>query len=402
MILKIGRICIYSLQIYLMRLIEWLFWIFAFIIFYSYIGYGILLWLILKIRSLFNKSVNKKNDLFYPQVSLIIPAFNEEDFIREKIQNTLSLDYPADKLQIIFSTDGSTDRTPDIIKEFPRLRLMHNLERKGKIAAMNRAMKTIADPYVIFCDANTLLNKDAVKEIIKHYQDPEVGAVSGEKKVISLADNNSAGKGESLYWKYESSLKKLDSAFYTVVGAAGELFSFRTDLYEEVEEDTLLDDFMISLRICQKGYRVIYEPAAFAMEKPSSNIREEQKRKVRISAGAFQSMWRLKKLLNPFPHPALSFQYISHRVLRWAVCPFLLPIIFILNIVIVLQKNNDYLYQVILILQVISYIMALMGWYISRSGRSSRMLNFPYYFVFMNISLYMGLKKFLSGGQSVL
>jgi cellulose synthase/poly-beta-1,6-N-acetylglucosamine synthase-like glycosyltransferase len=385
-----------------MRLIEWLFWLFAFIIFYSYIGYGLLLWLLIKFRSLFKKTNNKKKDFFYPHVSLVIPAFNEEDFIREKIDNTLSLDYPADKLQIIFSTDGSNDRTPEIIKEYARFHLMHNSERKGKIAAMNRAMKTITNPYVIFCDANTLVNKDAVKEIVRHYQDSKVGAVSGEKKVMSQADNNTAGKGESLYWKYESSLKKLDSEFYTVVGAAGELFSFRTDLFEEVEEDTLLDDFMISLRICQKGYRVIYEPRAFAMEKPSSNLKEEQKRKVRISAGAFQSMWRLKKLLNPFPHPALSFQYISHRVLRWALCPFLLPIIFILNIVIVLEKNNDYLYVLILILQITFYIMAIIGWYMSKSGRSARLLNFPYYFVFMNISLYMGLKKFLSGGQSVL
>src|SRR5688572_32881655 len=150
MILKIGRICIYSLQIYLMRLIEWLFWVFTFIIFYSYIGYGILLWLLIKIRSVFKKQVPIKDEIFYPHVSLIIPAFNEEDFIKEKIDNTAALDYPEEKLQIIFSTDGSTDNTPSIIKEYSRFVLMHNDERKGKIAAMNRAMRTITHPYVIF------------------------------------------------------------------------------------------------------------------------------------------------------------------------------------------------------------------------------------------------------------
>ncbi|MFL5789338.1 MAG: glycosyltransferase family 2 protein [Flavisolibacter sp.] len=385
-----------------MNTIEFFFWLFVLVVFYSYLGYGILLWVLVKFKSkVKKKNIVSNTENFVPAVTLIIPAFNEEDFIQEKIENTISLDYPKDKLRIIFITDGSTDRTPEIISGYGDIKLMHSDERKGKVAAMNRAMKMVDTPYVIFCDANTLLNKAALKEILKHYADPGVGGVAGEKKVIDLGNSNSAGEGESLYWKYESTLKKLDSEFYTVVGAAGELFSFRTALYDVVEEDTLLDDFMISLRICQKGYRVLYEPKAFAMEKPSADIKEEQKRKIRISAGAFQSMLRLTAILNIYRYPKLSFQYVSHRALRWAICPFLLPIIFLLNIVLVETSNHD-IYKCTFFLQCIFYLMAVLGWLVSRSGRKARLLNFPYYFVFMNISLYLGLAKFLNGRQTVL
>ena len=242
--------------------------------------------------------------------------------------NTLELDYPKDNLKIYFVTDGSTDGTNDILKSYPGINVLFTPERKGKVAAINHAMEYVSTPFVIFCDANTFLNKACVKEIVKHYSYESTGAVAGEKKVIDSSEKNSAaGSGEGIYWKYESILKKLDASFYTVVGAAGELFSMRTNLYEPVDTDILLDDFMISMNICKKGYRVMYEPAAFAMEAPSISIREEQKRKIRISAGGFQSIYLLKDLLNIFKYGKLSFQYISHRVLRWAVCPFLLPVI---------------------------------------------------------------------------
>jgi cellulose synthase/poly-beta-1,6-N-acetylglucosamine synthase-like glycosyltransferase len=336
---------------------------------------------------------------FFPHVTLIIPAFNEEDFIRQKIENTLSLEYPVDKLQVIFITDGSSDRTPEIVATYNQFTLMHSDERKGKVAAMNRAMNVVKTPYVIFCDANTLLNVEAIKEIVKHYTNKKVGGVAGEKKVLSESTNSSEG-GEGLYWKYESTLKRLDSEFYTVVGAAGELFSFRTELYDTVEEDTLLDDFIISLRICQKGYRVVYEKKAYAMEKASSNIQEEQKRKIRISAGAFQSMLRLIEILNVFRYPKLSFQYISHRVLRWAICPFVLPLIFFLNYL--LLNERHVIYYMLFVCQIVFYLFAFLGWKLSKFKRLSGFLNFPFYFVFMNVSLYMGLARFIKGNQSVI
>lgn len=384
-----------------MTAVELLFWILIIIVFYAYLGYGIAVWGLLSLRYLF-KSKQRSDEItsFQPAVTLVIPAFNEEDFITQKIKNTDSLDYPKELLKVVFITDGSTDNTPSVIAAYPQFTLMHSEERRGKVAAMNRAMRTITTPYVIFCDANTLLNKEAVKEIVKHYANPEVGGVAGEKKVINAEESNIAG--ESLYWKYESALKKLDSDFYTVVGAAGELFSFRTDLFEEVPEEVLLDDFIISLKICMRGYRVMYEPNAYAMEKPSANIKEEQKRKVRISAGAFQSIIMLKSILNVFKYPQLSFLYISHRVLRWAICPFVLPLIFLLNVIILIQDLHNYLYWWPMLFQSIFYCSAIMGWLLLKSGRKTGFLNFPFYFTFMNLSLYLGLVRFLKGNQTVL
>jgi cellulose synthase/poly-beta-1,6-N-acetylglucosamine synthase-like glycosyltransferase len=218
---------------------------------------------------------------------------------------------------------------------------------------------------------------------------------------MSLSADKAAGAGENLYWKYESYLKKLDSDFYSVVGAAGELFSIRTGLYEYVGDQVLLDDLIISLKICMKKYRIVYEPRAYAMEEPSQSIKEEQKRKIRISAGAFQSIGILKGLLNPFKYPKLSFQYISHRLLRWTACPILLPVIFILNCILVVQ-NAGPLYEILLVAQIIFYLISFAGWIYSRKNIKLKALYVPYYFVFLNLSLYLGFFRFIKGKQSVL
>jgi cellulose synthase/poly-beta-1,6-N-acetylglucosamine synthase-like glycosyltransferase len=372
-----------------------------FIIFYSYAGYGLLVWALIKARNLLKGRPVKKYSADLPPVTLIIAAYNEESFIEEKIQNTLSLDYPSDKLDIIFITDGSTDNTPLIAGRYEQIRVLHQPERKGKIAAMHRAMGTVKTPIVIFCDANTLLNKECISMIVRHYSDPKVGGVAGEKKILSTAGGKITGAGEGLYWKYESMLKKLDADFYTVVGAAGELFSIRTSLYEPVDSNVLLDDFIISLKICRKGYRIEYEPGAFASENPTASMGEEQKRKVRISAGAFQSMVMLKDLLNIFKYPLLSFQYLSHRVLRWTLCPIFLPVIFILNIVLA-AGENALLYRVILAGQIIFYLAAIMGWILSGKKIKVKLLYIPYYFFFQNVSLYLGFIRYRKGQQSVL
>src|SRR5690606_152752 len=177
----------------------------------------------------------------------------------------------------------------------------------------------------------TLLNDTAVLEICKHYTDAAVGAVAGEKRVHSDAAADASAAGEGFYWKYESTLKRWDSELHTVVGSAGELFSVRRALYEPVPLDTVLDDFMISMRIAERGYRVVYEPEAYATEMASENVEEELKRKIRIAAGGIQSIARLKRAPNPFADPVLAFQYISHRVLRWTITPILLVVVFVIN-----------------------------------------------------------------------
>lgn len=385
-----------------MFLIKVIFFLGIAITFYSYIGYGLLLWIWIKIRNAFKgkKDHDNTND-FLPPVTLIVAAYNEEEFILDKIRNTLSLDYPREQLNVIFITDGSTDATPSLVSQYTEIQLLHNESRQGKVAAMHRALSYVETPYVIFSDANTILNKDCIKNIVKHYSNPEVGGVAGEKKIMKSADNSIAGAGEGLYWKYESFLKKLDWEFYTVVGAAGELFSIKTDLYEYPGENILLDDFIISLRVCLKGYRVAYEAEAFAMETGSSSIKEEQKRKVRISAGGFQSMYLLSDLLNIFKYPKLSFQYISHRVLRWTLCPLFLPLLLICNILIV-TFDNSLIYTTILGAQVIFYSMALTGWLLYMKNIRVSFLYAPYYFLFINYSLYLGFARFLKGKQTVL
>lgn len=384
-----------------MSFFEIIFWISVFILLYSYLFYGCIVWIIVRIQNLFSPSKKTVDHSFLPGVTLLIAAYNEGDYIRKKIENCLQLDYPPGKLSILFITDGSNDHSNDIIGEYPQVQLLHQPERRGKVAAINRAMQFVKTPFVIFCDANTDLNPECIREIVKHYQFPDVGGVAGEKIIKESGDESSAGAGEGLYWKYESILKKLDSEFYSVVGAAGELFSVRTELFFEVPENVLLDDFIISLKIAQIGYRIKYEPKAFAIEAPSFNIKEEQKRKVRIGAGGFQSIVMLKSLLNIFKYPKLSFQYISHRVLRWAVCPFLLPIILGLNIIIYTQTKES-VYGMLLVSQIIFYLAAAIGYLQALDNKRSRLFYVPFYFVFMNVCLYFGLARFLKKKQSVL
>ena len=376
-----------------------IFWLSLFIIAYSYVGYGILLYVLVRVKKLLRKIPKSSDPTYEPEVSLVVAAYNEEDFIHIKIKNTLGLDYPREKLQVIFITDGSSDATPQIIRDSP-FELLHQPERRGKVAAMNRAIGYVMAPIVVFCDANTLLSRECIRELVKHYTDPKVGAVAGEKKVLAGADAQAAG-AEGIYWKYESFLKRLDSAFYSVVGAAGELFSVRTHLFERAQEDTIIEDFVQSLKVCLKGYVVRYEPKAYATESASLSMREEQKRKVRICAGAFQAMSMLRELFNIFKYPVLSFQFISHRILRWTLCPLCLVILLISNIGIVLA-GSDRIYTVLLGLQGVFYVLAIVGWLYANRNIKIKLLYIPYYFLFMNISVFMGFARFLQKRQTVL
>jgi cellulose synthase/poly-beta-1,6-N-acetylglucosamine synthase-like glycosyltransferase len=260
-------------------------------------------------------------------------------------------------------------------------------------------MKFVTTPIVVFCDANTVLNKEAIRELVKHYQHDEVGAVTGEKRIISTNKEGASTAGEGIYWKYESLLKKLDSDFYSVVGAAGELMSYRTSLFKELPADSLLDDLMQSMQIAIDGYRVIYEKEAWAAETASANVTEELKRKIRISAGAWQSMLRLGKAFNPFHNFNLFFAFISHRVLRWTLAPFSLLILLIVNVLLATDLNS--IYAIILLFHVAFYTLALLGWYFENKRIKVKVLFVPYYFFIMNLCVFLGLFRFLKGKQSV-
>jgi biofilm PGA synthesis N-glycosyltransferase PgaC len=376
----------------------YLFWTGVCIVLYTYAGYGLAIFILSKIKRRF-PAPNPVNDENLPEVTLLIAAYNEEQFIEEKIKNTLSLDYPTQKLKVFFVTDGSTDNTPSIIERYPQISLFHESQRKGKIHAVNRVMKFVKTPIVIFSDANTDLNREAIKNIVRHYQFENVGGVAGEKRIFKKAEDNASGAGEGLYWKYESFLKRKDSDVYSVVGAAGELFSIRTELFEEPAENIIIEDFYLSLSICSKGYRFIYEPDAYATETASASVGEEWKRKVRISAGGFQAIAKLKHLLNPFKYGILSFQYVSHRVLRWTLAPLFLPVILLCNIW--LAMAGLALYQLALLGQFVFYVLAFLG-YLNRDKKISVKGFFvPYYFCVMNLSVYAGFWRYLNGKQSV-
>jgi biofilm PGA synthesis N-glycosyltransferase PgaC len=377
-----------------------LLWLSLLIVVYTFVGYGILLYIIIKIKR-YVKGKLKEPVVDYallPTCTLVVAAYNEEGFITEKIADTLKLNYPQGKLKLLFITDGSNDRTPDIIKQYPQIELMHSPDRRGKIAAVHRAMEHVNSEITIFTDANTFLNADALVNICRHYADQTVGAVAGEKRVQVDVNADASAAGEGFYWKYESALKKWDSELYSVVGAAGELFSVRTALYKPVYEDTVLDDFMISMLIAQQGYRIIYEPAAYATETASANVTEELKRKVRIAAGGIQSILRLKSLLNPF-QSILAFQYVSHRVLRWTVTPFLLILSFVLNAAIALQTGETF-YQLLFGAQVLFYLLAVLGWLMERRAIRIKALFVPYYFCVMNYAVLAGIIRYAQKNQS--
>lgn len=379
-----------------MKILEIIFWTLLGITFYAYIGYGIVIWLMVKIKHFF-QAKSKFNIVYQPEITLLVAAYNEQDCIEEKIKNSLSLNYPKEKLNIVFVTDGSTDNTTSIIKKYADIQLFHKAGRSGKMAAINRVMPLIETPITIFSDANAMLNTEAIQEIVKHFSNEKVGVVAGEKRIIKTS-GQTAEVGEGIYWKYESFLKKLDSELYSAVGAAGELYAIRTKLFEELESDTLLDDFVLSLKICQKGFVTAYEPNAYATETASLNSTEELKRKIRICAGGFQSVFRLTGLLNPFKNGLLTFQYLSHRVLRWVFVPFALLFIFVINAF--LATENQF-YSLIFIAQVLFYTMAISGFYAEKNGRKIKILYVPYYFSLMNYSAIAGFKRFLQNQQNV-
>jgi cellulose synthase/poly-beta-1,6-N-acetylglucosamine synthase-like glycosyltransferase len=383
---------------------EILFWVFLFIIFYSYLGYGILLFSIIKIRRILGISrIKDGNKDYEPEVTLFVAAYNEKDYVDEKLKNSFSLNYPQQKVKHVWVTDGSNDGTPDLLRKYEGVEVHHLDARGGKIGAMNRGMQFVKTPIVIFSDGNTNLGKESIREIVNLFSDPKVGCVSGEKRIYSKDADAAAGAGEGLYWKYESTLKKWDAELYSVVGAAGELFAIRTELWQEVEKDTLLDDFIISLRVAMAGYTIQYNPEAYAIETASANVKEELKRKVRISAGGIQSVIRLSSLLNIFKYGTLSFQYISHRVLRWTLAPLSLLMLIPAGLILAINEGIfDFgFYSVLFWLQILFYAAALLGWYLENKSIKVKILFVPYYFFIMNLSVFFGLKRYLKGSQSV-
>ena len=370
-----------------------LFWACLLIVFYTYIGYGMLLYIIIQLKRLLTgkpRETVMPSDEELPTMTLMICAYNEEDVVAEKMANTLALDYPKDKFRIMWVTDGSNDRTNELLAAYPEVDIVFSPERKGKTAALKHGLRELKTRYVAFTDANTMINKTALREIARQFMDPTVGCVSGEKRVAAKKEGEMAAEGEGLYWRYESTLKRWDSELYSAMGAAGELYAIDPTLCHEVPDEALLDDFMMSMLIVDDGKRIAYTPDAYAQEYGSANIYEESKRKRRIAAGGLQSIWWLRNMLNPFRQPMVAFQYISHRVLRWSLTPIAMVLLLLVNIALVVMGAETF-YIVILALQVLFYLMAFAGWLMSLKGRKNKLLYTAYYFIFMNLNVFRGM-----------
>ena len=367
---------------------------------YAYILYPILVGLISAVKKTITKTkFPSKTDNFYPTISIIIPAFNEANFIVQKIENTLELDYPKPLLQIIVIADGCTDNTIELAKEFADVEVISNEKRLGKSAALNLAMQKATNTITVFTDANTLLNKSCLQHIIPHFLNEKVGGVACEKRIGETTAEHVVTQMEGLYWKYESLIKQWESSIHSVIGAAGELFCIRTSLFTPLANNIILDDFLLSSTIIKKEYTIVYEKKSFAVEPATYNIYEEAKRKIRIGAGAAQSL----KFLGLFPYKNLwlDVQFFSRRVIRWAISPLALVVIFFSNYYIV-QQDASQMYSSLFFLQLCFYILALIGLFLHWIKQTNKLALTPFYFVFMNMCMLLGFIRYFLNLQNVL
>ena len=387
-------------------MVRLLFWLLVTLVTYTYVGYAAIVGLLARLRPQRPHTSISDDDtatVTLPVVTLIIAAYNERAVIERKVANCHALDYPADKLRLLFVTDGSTDGTPDALAAYADVTVLHAPTRLGKPAAMNRAMRQVQEnaptPITVFTDANSELNSAAIRRLVRHFADPTVGCVAGEKRVHAAPTDQAASSGESLYWRYESTVKRWESTVGSVMGAAGELYAIRSDCYVPLPDNALIDDFVLSFRIAMQGKRLVYEPDAYALEHASASIGEEWKRKRRIAAGGIQSVLWLTPLLNPLRYGLLSWQYISHRVLRWTVTPLALVVLLPLNGWLAWRRGG--LYAILLAAQGLFYGAAWLGWRLEMRRMRWKPLFVPFYFTLMNLAVFAGLARLLRGRQDV-
>ena len=377
-----------------MTALKILFWFCLFLVFYTYLGYGMLLWLLLRLKRIVRGKATPlalPADDALPHVTLMICAYNEEDVVEQKMANTRQLDYPVEKLHVMWVTDGSSDGTNERLSQYPDVEIIFTPERKGKTAALNHGIGLVKTELTMMTDANTMVNPEAVREIVRCFQDPQVACVAGEKRVMARNEQQTAAESEGLYWRYESALKRMDSEFYSAMGAAGEINAIRTHFYHPMPENALLDDFVMSMRMVDEGYRIAYTSDAYAMEYGSADLQEESKRKRRIAAGGLQSIWWLRVMMNPFRNFVVAFQFVSHRVLRWTITPFALIALMPINIALVVLGAGLF-YDIVLAFQILFYLVAFCGWLLERQGHKNRLLFVPCYFLFMNLNVFRGIK----------
>lgn len=332
-------------------------------------------------------------DADLPTLCVVIAAYNEERVIHDKLLNTLSLDYPADKLEVVVAADGSTDATHVIAGQFADrgVRVLHDLQRRGKTAALNRALAIARGDIVVFSDANNLFNTDALRKLVRHFSDPRVGGVCGLKQIFESANRESA-VGDGLYWRYESAIKMAESRLGSITNADGEIFAIRRALYRPLDESLINDDAAITFELVRSRYRVLYEPLARSYEQASVTIEDDFNVKVRMVSGGFQSLAHYWRFLLP-PRGPFTFAFFSHKILRWTA-PELLVAMLVSSAI--LAASGSAFFMAMLSMQLAFYLLAAAGWLLRRRGPLALPLYVPFYFCAMNTAALFGLYRHLT------
>ncbi|GGC84941.1 glycosyl transferase [Thalassobacillus devorans] len=370
-----------------------LFWISFLLLAYSYFLYPLFMILISKTKS---KGI-KKDYNFKGKISFIIPAYNEEEVIKEKIDNTIEVLRGFEDSEILIGSDGSNDRTNEIIngyKEHPQFIVKAFSERRGKISVLNDLYALSSGEILIFTDASSIVEKDAIKHMVSNFSVDKIGGVGAVKTNSKIKNKNNVKNQEGFYWKMEEFTKRGESRFGKLVGADGPLFAIRKELYEKLPAATILDDFCITMKVASQSY-FVYEDKAIVFEYPSKNYREEFKRRVRLSTGAYQSMSILSKEILSLN--LLSFFFFSHKIIRW-ISPFLMFITLITNIFLGLKSG---LYTITLSLQIVIYTFTLMA-HLSENFKKNKIISFIYYFIISNLIQIIGFVRALRRSSGVL
>jgi len=383
------------------------FWLFVGSILYTYFGYPIFISLLARLKP--QKIKYRKTT---PSVTLLIAAYNEQDVIEKKILNTQALDYPKNLLQILIVADGSNDSTPEIIKKYSQsgVDLLYEPERRGKMAAINRAIPYSRGDIIIFSDANNLYEPQTIRELVRPFGDPEVGAVSGAKRVEQ--GNSEVGASEGLYWKYESFIKEQESRLNSCTAVAGEIWAIRRKAYQAPPDNIINDDFYMAMLVLRKGYKIKYVPTASSTERASSTAEGEITRRKRIIAGRYQAIFKASELL-PFDRPMLVWQIISHKFMRPLV-PFFMVGAFFTNLMAIFKtksKNGKHRFwnltkpfnYIFLALQLAFYGLAWIGRSQEKTGNASKLRRFLYLPTFLfnsNLAALQGFFELISGKQS--
>jgi poly-beta-1,6-N-acetyl-D-glucosamine synthase len=388
-----------------MNLFGLIFWFCVVMIVYTYAGYPLILSLLARLR---RKPV--AYEPITPQVSILIAAYNEQDVIASKLENTLALDYPDDCMQIVVAVDGSDDRTAEIVESFAArgVELSYDVRRRGKTVAINRAVPRLRHEIVVFSDANNLYAADALRELVKPFADPRVGAVTGSKNILEDADAHA--KADGLYWRYESSIKKNETRLGSCTGVAGEILAIRRFLYQPLPDHVINDDFFIGMNVLRQGYRLVYAPTAQSFERTSLTEHDEAVRRSRIVAGRYQAMLMAGSIL-PWRNPLLIWQIVSHKFLRPLV-PLMMILAFIATVAAsiwpVASSDRGWLYLaspynfIFLGAEVLIGMLAFLGGSLKEKGLLGKILYVPTFLVNSNLAAILGLYSFFTGKQTSL